>query len=435
MEFLESNTMELMEKVLSGIAPDGYKKTKAGIIPTEWNCMEINQMIEGAHLGGNYTNTTEDNGIPLIKMGNIGRGNIILNGLNYITDEELNKEDLLEEGDLLFNTRNTLELVGKVAVWKSELPEAYYNSNLLKLSFKKKYVKNNYFMNYLFNSAHSIKTLRRIATGTTSVAAIYTKDLLNCNLVIPPLPEQQRIAEILLTWEKAIELKEQLISEKKQQKKGLMKRLLTGEMRLPDFECEWEETRLKDLFERVIRKNTEGSTNVLTISAQHGLINQEDFFNKSVASAILDNYYLLRNGEFAYNKSYSNGYPMGAIKRLHKYESGVVTTLYICFKLSDEISNNASFYEHYFESGLLIVQLMQIAHEGGRAHGLLNVSPNDFFELEIKRPSIEEQTQIAEILKVASTQIELEEKELELLKLQKKGLMQLLLTGIVRVQC
>src|SRR5690606_23457171 len=120
------------------------------------------------------------------------------------------------------------------------------------------------------------------------------------------------------------------------QKKALMQQLLTSKKRLGGFQMPWEKHRLEQLFSRVTTMNTEANTNVVTISAQHGLIRQEEFFSKAVASETLDNYFLIKKGQFAYNKSYSNGYPMGAIKRLNNYEKGVVTTLYICFEVNDE---------------------------------------------------------------------------------------------------
>ena len=118
----------------------------------------------------------------------------------------------------------------------------------------------------------------------------------NSGIVYPKMFEQQKIATILSTWDRTIHLKEKLIEEKTFQKKGLLKRLLTGEIRLRGFEGEWEEVRLGDIFERVTRKNNENNTNVLTISAQRGLINQKDFFNKTIASSNLDNYFLKRKG-------------------------------------------------------------------------------------------------------------------------------------------
>ena len=191
---------------------------------------------------------------------------------------------------------------------------------------------------------------------------------------------------------------------------------------------------MRDVVERVTRRNDAINTNVLTISAQRGLISQTDYFNRSVASETLDNYFLLKEGEFAYNKSYSNGYPMGAIKRLNGYSEGVVTTLYICFKLRDDTSNS-DFFEQYFEAGLLNKALMKITQEGARAHGLLNIAVSDFFEMSICIPPKLEQEAIADLLVCSDSVIQKNEQEIYQLKAQKKGLMQLLLTGKVRVPC
>lgn len=257
-------------------------------------------------------------------------------------------------------------------------------------------------------------------------------------VLVPPVQEQKKIAKILSTWDKAITTTEQLLANSQQQKKALMQQLLTGKKRLLDengvrFSGEWKVSKLSKLFERVTTKNNGQSTNVVTISGQHGLIRQEDFFKKTVASETLDGYFLLKQGQFAYNKSYSNGYPMGAIKRLNRYPDGVVTTLYICFELSDSGRADSDFWEHYFESGLLNKGLSQIAHEGGRAHGLLNVKPSDFFSLKVPTPSFEEQQKIAAVLSTADQEISALQQKLDALKQEKKALMQQLLTGKRRV--
>lgn len=253
-------------------------------------------------------------------------------------------------------------------------------------------------------------------------------------IATPPLFEQKKIARILSAWDQAIIAKEQLLKNSKLQKKALTQQLLTGKRRLHGFQIEWQNLRLEQVFSRVTTKNTEANTNVVTISAQHGLIRQEDFFNKTVASETLDNYFLLKQGQFAYNKSYSNGYPMGAIKRLNKYEKGVVTTLYICFEVSDESICSPEFFEHYFESGLLNNGLSKVANEGGRAHGLLNVKPSDFFGLTIFIPEVDEQKAIAAVLTTADQEIQTLQAKLACLKDEKKALMQQLLTGKRRVK-
>lgn len=159
---------------------------------------------------------------------------------------------------------------------------------------------------------------------------------------------------------------------------------------------EWEIKRFDELFERLTTKNTENNSNVLTISAQEGLIAQDQFFNKIVASDNKSNYFLLRKGDFAYNKSYSKGYPFGAFKRLKRYEKGVVSPLYICF--SPKTTTIPEFYEHYFESGYFNMEINSIAQEGARNHGLLNISIGDFLNTKLIYPTISEQKMIAELL-------------------------------------
>lgn len=196
---------------------------------------------------------------------------------------------------------------------------------------------------------------------------------------------------------------------------------------------EWEETHFKTMFGRLNRKNTTGNTNVLTISAQHGLISQEDFFNKSIASEDKSNYFLLKRGEFAYNKSYSNGYPFGALKPLVAYESGIVSPLYICFSATKE-NKCSEYYAQYFEGGLMNHEIQAFAQEGARNHGLLNISVGDFFNSAIVVPSLPEQQKIAEILTTQDKVIELKGKRIAEKERQKKYLMQQLLTGKKRLK-
>lgn len=195
---------------------------------------------------------------------------------------------------------------------------------------------------------------------------------------------------------------------------------------------EWKETHFKNMFSRLLRRNTEKNNNVLTISAQHGLINQEDFFNKPIASEDKTNYFLLNKGEFAYNKSYSNGYPFGAIKCLEMYEKGIVSPLYICFFAREE-NKCPDFYVHYFEAGKMNKEIQAIAQEGARNHGLLNISVDDFFNSYLIVPQCVEQEKIAEILSAKDRIIELKSKLIEEKRRQKKHLMQQLLTGKKRL--
>ena len=186
---------------------------------------------------------------------------------------------------------------------------------------------------------------------------------------------------------------------------------------------EWGICHFKKQFARLRRKNTEGNTNVLTISAQYGLINQEEFFKKEVASEDKSNYYLLFRGDFAYNKSYSNGYPFGAFKMLDRYDSGVVSPLYICFTPT-ESNECPAFYVQYFENGMMNREIQAVAQEGARNHGLLNISIDDFFNSYLLCPPLPEQQKIAEILTAQDAVIALMQKQIELLQKQKKAFLQ-----------
>ncbi|QGY81277.1 restriction endonuclease subunit S [Sphingorhabdus lacus] len=286
-------------------------------------------------------------------------------------------------------------------------------------------------MKQFFSGHHFDQHVQAVQTET-AVPHISPADLRDYPIMLPPLTEQRRIAEILSTWDHAIETLETLIANARAQKKALMQSLLTGTQRLPGFSADWRWIKFSEVFERVRQKNDVGNTNVLTISAQHGLVSQVEYFNKSVASEDVRGYTLLRNGDFAYNKSYSDGYPMGAFKPLERYDSGIVSSLYICFRLAND-GHDHGFFRHYFEAGLFNREISAIAQEGARNHGLLNVSVVDFFDTSLHAPGHEEQTAIAEVINEAEKMERTLLNQLAALRNEKSALMQQLLTGKRRV--
>ena len=163
----------------------------------------------------------------------------------------------------------------------------------------------------------------------------------------------------------------------------------------------WKQRKLGEIVNRITRKNSKLISELpLTISAQQGLIDQNEFFDKRVASKDVSGYYLIKNGEFAYNKSTSNDAPWGAIKRLDRYENGVLSTLYIVFEIKDETLVNSDFLVAYYSTNLWYKGIHEIAAEGARNHGLLNIAPTDFFKTKLKLPAdIEEQQEIGEYFK------------------------------------
>ena len=194
------------------------------------------------------------------------------------------------------------------------------------------------------------------------------------------------------------------------------KKLNVPNLRFPEFQGEWARMRLDAFTERVMRKNKNNKSKLpLTISAQYGLVDQITFFNKVIASTDMSNYYLLKKGEFAYNKSYSSDYPWGAIKRLDNYEQGALSSLYICFAPQDNVVSD--FILQYFESPKWHKGVSEIAVEGARNHGLLNVSVQDFFHTYHYVPKDKkEQIKIAKLLILLDERIATQNKIIEDLK-------------------
>ena len=204
------------------------------------------------------------------------------------------------------------------------------------------------------------------------------------------------------------------------------KNLNVPNLRFPEFSGEWEKVHLSRIVTRVTRKNKNNESRLpLTISAQYGLVDQISFFNKVVASSDLSNYYLLHKGEFAYNKSYSGDYPWGAIKRLDRYDKGALSSLYICFTPTDIIDSD--FLVHYFESPKWHREVSNIAGEGARNHGLLNIAVPDFFNTQhciaINKA---EQRKIADFLNLINERIETQKKIIEKYESLIRGLYQFL---------
>lgn len=198
-------------------------------------------------------------------------------------------------------------------------------------------------------------------------------------------------------------------------------------LRFPEFSGEWEKQKLSDFVERVTRKNKNNESKLpLTISAQYGLVDQITFFNKVIASADISGYYLLKKGEFAYNKSYSGDYTWGAVKRLDRYEQGALSTLYICFSpLKCVISD---YLVHYFETKKWHREVSEIAVEGARNHGLLNIGVADYFNTKHFLPTKKEQKKIAAFLNLIEKRIALQTKIIEDLKTLKSAIIEKLFT-------
>ena len=197
-------------------------------------------------------------------------------------------------------------------------------------------------------------------------------------------------------------------------------------IRFKGFTDAWEQRKLGDIFERIVRKNVNNESSLpLTISAQDGLVDQITYFNNRVASRNVSNYYLVLNGEFAYNKSTSDGYPYGAVKRLDWYKKGVLSTLYIVFALKDKVKTDSDYMAVFFDTDRWHRGVAERAAEGARNHGLLNISAKDFFDISIFLPqSSDEQQKIGHVLKRIDNLITLHQRKYEKFVNIKKALLE-----------
>ena len=414
-----------------------YKQTELGLIPEDWEVKKLGEILKEYSLGCNYENNSEESGIPLIKMGNIGRGKIDLSKIEYLPKNvNYSKNDILKYNDILFNTRNTLDLVGKVSIWKNEALFALYNSNLLRLYFKEDFVENNDYVNFQFNSEITLANLKKYATGTTSVAAIYTKDLLKLKFLLPPLPEQKKIADCLSTWDVAIEKQNALINALTQRKKALMQQLLTGKKRLPGFSDEWKEVKLGSLgktYNGLTGKTKEdfgeGKPFITYMNIfSNPKINISNF--EYVKMGVNENQNKAIYGDIFFTVSSETPNEVGmASVLLDEINDLYLNSFCFGFRLNDFKNLLPEFSSYLFRNDLFRKDVYKLAQGSTR----FNLSKLELMKIKIKLPSLSEQTAIAEILATADRELQLQKEKLVQLQQQKKGLMQVLLTGKKRL--
>jgi type I restriction enzyme S subunit len=277
-------------------------------------------------------------------------------------------------------------------------------------------------LDFLYTLIATIKRdIVRESSGSTFLE-ISANKVRNLSVTIPNLIEQKALGVYFKSLDSMIQGVTKKIASLKQMKQACLVSMFpqggetTPRVRFKGFKGEWEIVKLSSIATRVTRKNSHlESTLPLTISAAEGLIEQTAFFNNVVASSNVSGYYLVKRGEFAYNKSYSNGYPFGTVKRLDRYDMGVLSTLYIVFSVSETICSD--YIVHFFDTSLWHQEVAKRAAEGARNHGLLNIGAEDFLDINIIVPkSKEEQQKIASFFSSLDSQISLQEQRLEKLK-------------------
>lgn len=293
------------------------------------------------------------------------------------------------------------------------------------------------FLYYLLTDERVYDYFQKSMIGG-AMPALSFKIVENLKVQLPSLPEQQKIASILSTWDKAIELKEKLIEQKKQQKKGLMQKLLTGEVRLPGFEGEWEEVKLGELgdfktssVDKKVNKNDIEILLVNYMDVYHNRVidNTIDFMKVTATEKQIETFNV-QYGDVLFTPSSETPDDIGH-SAVVKVDSAKILYSYHLVRLRFKREMDVDFKAYVFNSSNLLREFSKRATGATR----YTLSLSDFKESTIRIPKdITEQKAIGTVLLNSEREIRLLKKELEMLKQQKKGLMQLLLTGKVRVQ-
>ena len=426
----------------------GYKKTKLGWIPEKWEVKKLGDF-------GNFKNGISKGGenfgfgTPIIGLNDVfGKFYIKENNLNSLVNAS--EQELIDfnlnKGDVLF-VRSSVkpEGVGLPCVVESNLEKTTFSGFLIRFRDTKGSL-NDKYKRYCFlleNFRHRLLSKSTISANTN----INQPSLASLNMIIPSLKEQEKIAEILSAWDDGIETLEKLIEQKEIFHKALMKNLLIGKIRLFGFSkiseykrtklglipVDWQVKPLKLLFDKRMQKYS-GNTeyNIFTNSATKGIVLQNKYFDRRIVTEEnTSNYYVVREDDFMYNPRISQSAPAGPINRNKLGITGIASPLYTIFKAKHDTI--VDFYEQYFSSNLWNNSMFIVANQGAR-HDRLNITSNDFMNMPLPYPPIKEQEKIANILIESYKEIQILNSKLEKLKDQKKGLMQKLLTGQIRVK-
>lgn len=411
-----------IEEIRRGEVPEGYKRTKVGIVPEEWEegflgnyIQEYKELSNDIEKYPVYSSSRQGL-IPQSQYydnreaveTNLGY-KIVPNG--YVTYRHMSDDDVFH-----FNVNNT---GGEILV-SSEYP-VFSSTEKSSLG---------YIIPMLNDTARFRYFCRTQKMGGTRTR-LYYKNLCTYKSVFPPLAEQEKIAEILQTQDKLISLKEKLLKEKKRQKKYLMQQLLTGKRRLPGFSGEWKKQKMSDILCERKEENKEQSLRICSVAVNSGVVDQREHLGKSMAASDTSNYNVVHYGDVVYTKSPTGEFPFGIVKQSQLDEKVAVSPLYGVYQPATyEIGYLLN--EYFMYSNNANGYLLPIVNKG--AKNTINISNSTFITPSLYLPTdFEEIKKLVQIFKAANHEIEILRKDLEQEKQKKKSLMQLLLTCIVRV--
>ena len=352
--------------------------------------------------GLTYTpNDVQENGTLVLRSSNVSNGEVVDADNIYVNPQVVNSENV-KVGDIVVVVRNgSRSLIGKHAQIKAFMPNTVIGAFMTGIRSECPE-----FTNAILNTSRFEEEIAMNMGATINQITGYMFSKMEFK--VPCLDEQKKIGEYFEKLDNLITLHQRQPFLHSPPDISLIVQLTP-----PFYTFSWEQRKLGELVDRVVRKNTNNeSTLPLTISAQYGLVDQITYFNNRVASRDVSNYYLVLNGEFAYNKSTSDGYPFGAVKRLDLYEKGVLSTLYIVFSPKKEQQIDSDFLTVFFDTDRWHKGVAERAAEGARNHGLLNISAEDFFDIDLSVPKdVAEQKQIGAFIRQLDNLITLHQRQ------------------------
>ena len=407
-------------QIRRGEVPEGYKRTNIGIMPSQWAKAQIKDICE--------INPCKDKNIngevTFLSMADVSENGEILNQNRIDIKNIKNGLTPFKRGDILVAKITPCFENGKGALTASLITGYGFGSTEFHVLRSKT---NSAFLFYHTISYRFRQKLKNEMTGSAGQKRVQTGSLASYSLGLPPAAEQQKIASILSAQDKIIDLKERLLEEKKQQKKYLMQQLLTGKKRLPGFSGEWKKVKLRELLHERKSFSPKGQEYPhVTLSTEGIFLKTERYDRDHLVKDEEKEYKITHKGDICYNPA---NLKFGVICE-NNFGDAIFSPIYITFEVSPKV--NREFLAHYLMRWDFINAVRK--YEEGTVYERMAVKPSDFLKFEFLCPEIAEQTAIAEILSTADREIELLEQSIKAEKQKKKALMQLLLTGIVRVK-
>jgi type I restriction enzyme S subunit len=395
-----------------------YIETSIGLIPSEWKVEKLGSL--GKVISGlTYSpDDVKENGTLVLRSSNVQDRQLVFDDNVFVNIDAANFNPV-QKNDILICVRNgSKSLIGKNALITDKIEGVAFGAFMA--IFRSEY--NNYLFQIFGTDLYQKEIHKNLGATINSING---SDLKEFKIPVPPIAEQQKIAKILSTWDVAIDNCKATIEELKIRNKGLSQKLLTGKIRINEFSDKWKIYSLGKVTENFSRRNKSLiDARIYSVTNSNGFVLQSDHFSREVAGSDLDNYKIIKRNEFAYNPARIN---VGSIAFFSE-DVGVISSLYVCFKTNDLILDN--YLYEWLKLDKTIHDINRYGEGGVRVYLWYDL----FKTIKINLPAINEQRAIVDLLEKGNIEIKQSQQKLQSLQLQKKGLMQQLLTGKVRVK-